>query len=287
MRFRIRHTTLYRYEHPVTLGPHVFRQQPRADASLRLDGHRLNLYPRPRAMESLIDPEGNPVTSAAFEGTTQEFRVAVESVGETFARGAPVLDARAAAWPPRYEDAPDVPSPAALAAWRRTDAVGESVAAFADGVAAQAGPSSLARLDALSLTLHERLRDVPRLTGAPHDPEFTLRAGKGSCRDFAVLYVACSRHLGFAARFVSGYLPAAPGERQHMHAWAEVLLPGAGWIPYDPTRGGRAGEEHIPVAAAAEAADAAPLTGTYAGAGRSEMIVELTVEVGESRMNAQ
>lgn len=275
MRFLIRHTTSYRYEHPVALGPHVFRLQPRVDACLKLDGFRLSIYPHPIETRTLVDVEGNPLTSVTFEGQTQEFRVSVESFGETFQRYVPVLDARGANYPIDY--ALHGYEEAAMRAWLRTDATGSEVPAFAKAVADEAGDGTLAFLEALSLKMHRTLRDVSRLTGAPLDPEITLREGKGSCRDFAVLFVACCRLHGIAARFVSGYLPAAPGEKQHMHAWAEVLLPGAGWFPYDATRGVIAGEEHIPVAAAAEPPEAAPLAGGYSGAARAEMSVELTV----------
>jgi transglutaminase-like putative cysteine protease len=275
MRFRIRHTTTYRYENPVAPGHHVFRMQPRVDACLKLDDFRLNLHPRPRERLTFQDAEGNLITTATFEGTTQEFRISMESTGETFQRFVPVLDVRGATYPINY--ALEGYDDAALQAWMRTDATGVQVPEFAAGIAREAGPGTLAFLEALSLKMHGSLRDVSRLTGAPLDPEITLSQGKGSCRDFAVLFVACCRLQGLAARFVSGYLPAAAGERQHMHAWAEVLLPGAGWFPYDPTRGVIAGEEHIPVAAAAEPYDAAPLTGAYVGTGGSEMSVEMSV----------
>lgn len=284
MRFRIRHTTTYRYDQPVALGPHTFRMQPRVDACLRLDSFRLSLYPRAIDTQTMPDAEGNPVTLASFEGAAPEFRVAMESVGETAHRYLPVLDARGARYPVDYADHGYPENQ--MRAWLRTDALGTDVPAFAAALAAETGPDTLKFLGALSSRMHATLRDVSRLTGAPLDPETTLRDGQGSCRDFAVLFVACCRFQGIAARFVSGYLPAPPGERQHMHAWAEALLPGAGWIPYDPTRGGVAGEEHIPVAAAAEPADAAPLTGGYNGFARSEMSVELTVETGESLVDS-
>jgi transglutaminase-like putative cysteine protease len=280
MRFRIRHATHYRYDQPVAIGPHVFRMQPRVDACLRLDSHRLLLYPQPVESHSFMDAEGNSVTTATFEGNTQEFRVVMESEGETAHRFLPVLDARGARFPidytaHGYEEA-------AMQAWLRTDALGGDVPLFAAAVAEASGPETLNFLDALTKRMQATLRDVSRLTGDPLDAETTLREGQGSCRDFAVLFVACCRRQGIAARFVSGYLPAAPGERQHMHAWAEALLPGAGWFPYDPTRGVVAGEEHIPVAAAAESQGATPLAGGFNGFARSEMRVELTVETGSS-----
>jgi transglutaminase-like putative cysteine protease len=128
--------------------------------------------------------------------------------------------------------------------------------------------------------IRAELRNAPRLTGAPLVAGETLARGGGSCRDLAVLFIAACRSQGLAARFVSGYLPAGPGERQHMHAWAEVLLPGAGWIPFDPSQAMPVGERHVAVAAAAEPGDAAPISGYFSGPGaRSEMDVELTVEV--------
>ena len=284
MRFRIRHTTTYRYDQPVALGPHTFRMQPRADACLRLDGFRLSLYPRARQTQTILDAEGNPVTFVSFEGSAQEFRIAMESTGETTHRFLPVLDQRGARFPIDYSDHGYLETQ--MAAWLRTDALGTDVPAFAAALAAETGPDTLKFLEALAARMYGTLRDVSRLTGAPLDPETTLRDGHGSCRDFAVLFVACCRFQGIAARFVSGYLPAAPGERQHMHAWAEVLLPGAGWLPHDSTRGGLAGEEHISVAAAAEPADAAPLTGGFNGFARSEMSIELTVETGESLVDS-
>ncbi|HLP42439.1 MAG TPA: transglutaminase family protein, partial [Fibrobacteria bacterium] len=93
------------------------------------------------------------------------------------------------------------------------------------------------------------------------------------------LFISACRSQGLAARFVSGYLPADPGERQHMHAWAEVLLPGAGWVPFDPSQNFAVGERHVAVASAADPGDAAPISGYYSGLGaQCEMGVELTVD---------
>jgi transglutaminase-like putative cysteine protease len=99
----------------------------------------------------------------------------------------------------------------------------------------------------------------------------------------AVLFIACCRHQGIPARFVSGYFPADPGDRQHMHAWAEAYLPGMGWCAYDPTQGIEAGVSHIASAAAAEPLDATPIAGFFTGLpARSEMQVDLTVEMEPS-----
>lgn len=273
MRFRIRHETLYRYDRPVDLGPHVFRLRPREGAGLRLDSFRLAIHPAPAATETWRDADGNTIVSASFPGPTHVLRVTAESAGETgveTANGGPA----------------SIPGEASMARTMAPEAPPSPVLQeFLRAVEAEAGDAEdlAAFLDVLARRMHGTLRHISRPTGFPLDPEDTLRAGQGACRDFAALFLAGCRHRGVPARFVSGYLPAAPGQRQHMHAWAEALLPGVGWRPYDPTRLDGVGPDHIPVAAAADPAAAAPIEGVFTprgGPARSEMIVEVVVEVG-------
>jgi transglutaminase-like putative cysteine protease len=276
MRFRIRHTTVYRYERPVILGPHTFRMHPRPGGLVSPASFDLSLYPRPARLEAAVDAEGNRIHAAWFEGEAVELRVSVSASGET--RPPPVPDPLfpLIALPPEYGDETD-----RLRAYLAPGPGDGDVPVLARSAARDAGGSALVFLDTLSRMIFTRVANVSRLTGAPLDPETTLRDGRGSCRDLAVLFIACCRNQGVAARFVSGYLPAPAGERQHMHAWAEAWIPGAGWRAYDPTQGGLAGESHVPVAAAAESHDAAPITGTYAGYGGTEMSVELEVDTGD------
>jgi transglutaminase-like putative cysteine protease len=273
MRFRIRHATWYRYDRPVALGPHVFRLKPREGASLRLDAFRLSVYPQPIETSAWRDAEGNAVTSVSFEGDTHEVRVVAESEGETAPTGA---------FAPGPGDLPGLPAVASLPAGSLSPVLRDFLRAASENAG---GDDAAAFLAALSGRMHGSLRHVSRPTGFPLEPEETLRAGQGACRDFAALLLAGCRFRGIPARFVSGYLPAAPGERQHMHAWVEALLPGpAGasiWRPYDPTRSEGVGPEHIPVAAAGDPAAAAPIEGSFTprgGPARSEMTVDVVVE---------
>ncbi|HEX2612957.1 MAG TPA: transglutaminase family protein [Fibrobacteria bacterium] len=272
MRFRIRHASWYRYDLPVALAPHVFRLKPRESAGLRLDTFRLSVYPLPVEMSAWRDAEGNTVTSASFEGDTHELRVVAESEGAISRDGVFVLG-----------DTPGiaVPAVAPVPAGFLSPVLRDFLrAAGEDAGGAQGDPAAF--LAALSGRMNASIRHISRPTGLPLEPEETLLAGQGACRDFAALFLAACRHRGIPARFVSGYLPAAPGQRQHMHAWAEALLPDLGWRSFDPTRREGVGPDHIPVAAAADPAAAAPIEGAFTprgGEARSEMNVDVVVEV--------
>jgi transglutaminase-like putative cysteine protease len=107
--------------------------------------------------------------------------------------------------------------------------------------------------------------------------------GRGSCRDFAVLFVEAARFLGFGARVVSGYLfnPALQGTDSTTHAWAEVFVPGAGWISFDPTNRQMGGFNLIPVAVARDLSQAMPVSGTFIGANSDQTRLTVAVRVIE------
>jgi transglutaminase-like putative cysteine protease len=276
MRFEVRHVTTYRYDKPVALGRHLFRMQPRPDGFLVPASFSVTVYPPPLGLAPLLDLEGNLAHAAWFEGMTQELRITVRSAGETRARTPLLADFDTLSLPLDYGA-----ERVKLFPYLWAEGIDPAVGEFSRGLAREAGRRTFTFLDTLNARLRETVRDVPRMSGHPYPPERTLAERQGSCRDFAVLFIACCRVQGIAARFVSGYLPAGPGERQHMHAWAEAYLPGMGWQAYDPTREGGVGERHIAVAAAAEASDAGPVVGHYSGLAESEMTVDLVVRVGD------
>jgi transglutaminase-like putative cysteine protease len=121
---------------------------------------------------------------------------------------------------------------------------------------------------------------VIRETGNPYPPGLTWTQKKGSCRDLTVLFMEVCRSIGLAARFVSGYQEGdVDHPDRHLHAWAEVYLPGAGWRGYDPTHGLAVSDRHIAVAASAIPEYAAPIVGKVARSGGVQSTMDYTLQI--------
>ncbi len=273
MRVLVQHASRYRYPRPATLGAHEIRLRPAAHARARIESYGLTASGAQLAWQQ--DPAGNFVAHATWEEPTEELEILVELAVDIH----PVnpfdftLDASAASVPFSYgalsgELAPYLAlDDEALARGPRFDALALSTS--------PAGAATVAWLVELNRVVAERTRYVVREELGIWTPEETLAEGRGSCRDSAVLLVALLRTNGLAARFVSGYLVQLTDEGMlpdepkgvtrdvaDLHAWAEVFLPGAGWIGLDATSGLLTGEGHIPLACTATPSRAAPIDGT-------------------------
>ncbi len=271
------HRTTYRYDRPVALGPHILRLRPAPHCRSRVLAYALNVEPRGHLLYWQQDPHGNHLARLVFQEPAQALEVAVDLlVDMTVINPFDFLvEPHAAAFPFAYEDwlqkelQPFLNRPPAgphLAAWLATvdRGAGETVPLLVE----------------LNRRLHIDLTYGVRLEPGIQDPEQTLALQCGSCRDSAWLLTLACRHLGLAARFVSGYLiQLVPDEvplegpagvtvdSADLHAWTEVYLPGAGWIGFDPTSGLLAGEGHIPLAATPDPQSAAAVSGTNVPAG--------------------
>ena len=223
MRFSVSHETHYRYSAPVALAAHVLRLTPRTRNSALLT-HSLIVDPAPSAREDLIDQYGNLITRLEFTGFSDHLRIESRFDLEMRTTSAPdVAGLPPLPWPSNAGDAmADFLSPADL---------DESVRAFASGVASESGWQAPGFLERLNQTLFTGMDRHIRPQGAAQSPAHTLATGKGACRDLTVLFMTACRSLGIPARFVSGYQAHAdtPDGRRHLHAWAEVFLPGSGW----------------------------------------------------------
>ncbi|MCA8884229.1 MAG: transglutaminase family protein, partial [Rhodobacteraceae bacterium] len=267
----IYHLTHYKYDRPVTLGPQVIRLRPAAHSRTRVISHSLKVSPGPYFENHQQDPYGNWLARFVFPEPVRELKIEVDLVADMSVYN-PFdffVEEIAEEFPFEY---PKELS-ADLSIYRRPEPAGPRLTAFLKTV-----PREKVRTIDFLVNLNARLSNeigyVIRLEPGVQTPEETFETGKGSCRDTSWLLVQALRHLGLAARFVSGYLiqlkpdlKALDGpsgtevDFTDLHAWCEVYLPGAGWIGLDPTSGLLTGESHIPLAATPHYSNAAPISG--------------------------
>jgi transglutaminase-like putative cysteine protease len=264
MRISVVHSTVYRYDRPVRLEPHIFRLRPREEPAQRLAGYAIEIEPRPAGTSASLDLDGNAAIEAWFDGPTERLSVRTSFEVETL-RDNP-FDFLLTS------DSYDAPLRTALAPYLAGGDCSEVRGILPDAA------HPLDFLSMLTARLFRDFRHVTRHAGPPLAPEVTLREGSGSCRDLAVVFCSACRARGLAARFVSGYEQAAALHDGQMHAWAEVYLPGGGWRGYDPSRGLAVAQGHVALAAAADPKLAAPIAGAYRGAAQSRMEFAISMQ---------
>jgi transglutaminase-like putative cysteine protease len=295
VRLFVRHRTAYRYPRPAALGPHLIRLRPTGHCKAKIESYSLRVG-QPCQLRWQQDPNGNRVARATFaKGSRFE---ALDLTVEMAVEIRPVdpfdffLDESAETSPFRYapESLRELQPYLESAAERDSRSTG--LRAFLEELPRD-GPT-LPLLVELNRRVSQRVRYIIRDDLGILTPEETLTQGRGSCRDSTALLITALRARGFAARFVSGYLvqltdegmvpdqPRGVGrDAVDLHAWTEVFLPGAGWIGFDSTSGLLCGEGHIPLAATANAARAAPVEGTS-----SEAASQVSFETAIERLGA-
>ena len=271
----LNHVTQYRYDRSVGLSPQVVRLRPAPHCRTRILSYSLEVRPTEHFINWQQDPQANYLARLVFPAETRELRIEVDLVAEMSVLN-PFdffLAPHAEQFPFNYD------------AIERRELVPYLIKApatplIADYLAATSRErcSTIDFIVGVNQRLARDVRYVIRLEPGVQMPEETLAQRSGSCRDSAALLVQLMRHMGLAARFVSGYLiqlvpdvkalegPAGAKEDfTDLHAWCEVYLPGAGWIGLDPTSGLLAGEGHIPLACTPEPSAAAPVSGAVDG----------------------
>jgi transglutaminase-like putative cysteine protease len=265
VRFSIHHESVYRYSTPVTFAPHVVRLHPRPDAG-RLLAQTILVEPVPISRIERADRFGNTVSEVTFPSVSASVlsiasTLDVETRPPQVLAHARSLDLPALPWtaPPSRED---------LGAYRAVEP-SWAVHAFAEDLRSTANGRPIAFLEALTRAIFERTDRGIRTEGAAQPPDVTLEQRRGACRDVALLFLACCRSQGMAARFVSGYQAEAqtPDGRSYLHAWAEVYVEGAGWCGWDAMHGIAAGEGHLALCAAPDQGSTMPVEGGFTFSG--------------------
>lgn len=289
--FRVRHVTRYLYNKPVRFDQHRGMFRPHDAPDLRLLSIRFDIKPQ-CAMRWVHDVFSNAVTVLDFEEPSDVMEVACtfEVIRTAFEEPNFPIDVEARRYPFVYraDQQPDL-APCIAAHYPDQDG---AVEAFARRFTVSGGTDTWTILDGMNRAIHDELAYNRREEPGVRAPDETLRRGEGSCRDYAVLMCEAVRRLGFAARFVTGYLydpaldPGAAGDggaqtrgAGSTHAWVQVFLPGAGWIEFDPTNGGVATGSLIKTGVARTPAQAVPLAGTYQGAPQDAAGLEVSVDV--------
>lgn len=270
MRFEVTHVTDYRYSAPVRLGRQLLRLTPRDEGQGAL-WSEITAGPAPSAREVARDSYGNTLTALEFSGETAQLRI--ES---RFRVEVPVPD-------PLRQELPPLPWATAPEQAAFLGPVAEPVRAFSQDLGAGAGGDAARFLDALNRWLFENIDRHIRDRGAAHDPVHLLADRNGACRDISRLFIAAARGQGMPARFVSGYQARAetPDGRRHLHAWAEIWLPGTGWRGFDATHGVPVTDGHVALAVAPDQDETMQLEGGFWGEGvQSTMGYEITIRTG-------
>ena len=271
LKVAIKHKTKYIYDRSINLSPHIFRLRPAPHSRTPIESYSIKIKPENHFFNWQQDPFGNYLARIVFPDKTTELSVDVEIIADlkTINPFDFFVEEAVEEFPFTY-----------------SEELKKELLPYLEKV--ESGPllkDWLAKIDmtpkrsidfliGLNSDLYNHLNYTLRMDPGVQTCEETLSSKLGSCRDYAWLLVQTLRHLGLAARFVSGYLvqlksdeksldgPSGPEEDfTDLHAWAEVYLPGAGWIGLDATSGLLAGEGHIPLACTPSYESAAPVSG--------------------------
>ena len=264
------HVTDYRYDRLIALGPQVVRLRPAPHCRTPILSYSLSIAPTQHFITWQQDPFANYQARLVFPDLTDHFRVTVDLVAEMAVYNP--FDFFLEEWAENFPFRYDETLARELAPYLVRIDPTPRFAEFVASVASRKGTKerTIDFLVRINQRLQQDIRYLIRMEPGVQTPEETLVSAAGSCRDTGWLLVQALRHMGLAARFVSGYLiqlrpdvksldgpSGAESDFTDLHAWCEVYLPGAGWIGLDPTSGLLAGEGHIPLAATPEPGSAA------------------------------
>ncbi len=289
IRVALTHRTCYEYARPARLSAQIVRLRPAPHNRTPIHSYSLRIEPQEHFINWLQDPFGNYVARIVVPGPAARFEVKVDIIADLAAYNPFDFFLEPAAELSPFEYAPALAEE--LEPFRLKDPPTAAFARFLEGFDRRPR-RTVDFLVETNRRVHEAVDYVIRMAPGVQSPEDTLKLGSGSCRDSSWLLTQVLRHLGFAARFVSGYLvqltpdqrpldgpPGPESDFTDLHAWCECYVPGAGWIGLDPTSGLLAAEGHIPLACTPKPSSAAPVEGAV-----EDVETEFSFEMGVERV---
>ncbi len=284
----IYHLTHYMYDQPVVLGPQIIRLRPAPHSRTRVISHSLKVSPDKHFVNYQQDLYGNWLARYVFPEPVRELKIEVDLVADMTVYNPFDFFVEESAENYPFDYPPEIAED--LAIYLKPEPLGPRLKKFLS-TESREKIRTVDFIVNLNARVSREINYLIRMEPGVQSPEETFEKASGSCRDSSWLLVNALRHLGFAARFVSGYLiqlkpdlvaldgPAGTSvDFTDLHAWCEVYLPGAGWIGLDPTSGLLTGESHIPLSATPHYGNAAPISGGYAGTANVSFAFDMKVK---------
>lgn len=290
-RLRVLHTTEYLYDRPVQFGPHRLMMRPRDGHDLWVEDAFLKISP-PAILRWHFDTFGNSIAEATFSESADRLVIVSDLLVRRYPAEpqAPSIAGDSTPYPFSYSADDLIDLGPYLGVQNPEDADGLD-RWLADSFT-QRPDDAVGFLRALSDAIHHTIRYSARDELGTQSAAETIASGQGTCRDIAFLFMEAARCFGFAARFVTGYLHDGETEDDALvgggatHAWADIFIPGAGWIEFDPTNRIVGGGALIRVATTRTPAQASPITGSFTGNGAVFLSLDVSVEVSRTSAGA-
>ncbi len=262
--YRVEHTTIYTYSKEVFIEPFTIRLKPKCNSFQKLHEHELLITPEPQGISETLDLEDNNIVTAWFEGTHEKLEIKSNSVVEPLN----INPFRFLITDDSYSTLPVNSSEEIYRPFLVRDSHRKVISDLIEPILSNSNNLTVEFLFNLNNYIYQNFEKIIRETGSPWTAVKTLNENKGSCRDLTVLFIECCRSVGLPSRFTSGYNEIdIDTETRHLHAWAEVFIPGAGWKGYDPTLGLAVGDNNISLSSSSLPQNTYPISGNFRGTG--------------------
>jgi len=276
MKYKITHLTTYTYSKEVFFEPFILRLKPKSNSFQKLQEFGLSIIPEPEGKTETLDLEDNNIVTVWFEGTYKKLAIKSNSVIKPLNKNPfsfIITNNSFFKLPIKHSD--NTYSP-----FLNKITENNKLTDLINPILEKCKKQTIEFLFNLNNFIYQEFEKIIRETGNPWTPVKTIEENKGSCRDLSVLFMECCRSVGLPSRFTSGYNEIdIKSKQRQLHAWAEVFIPGGGWLGYDPTLGLAVGDKHVSLASSSMPANTYPISGNFRGTGvDSELKYDIKIE---------